>query len=472
MLFRSMGFRPTVYEMEPVPAGMLAVGIPKYRLPNELIEAEVDFVRALGVEFICNTEVGRDISLAEIRSQHRATIIAIGLKRSRSVPIPGSDGKGVLGGIEFLRDVALNSDGDVAGKVVVIGGGNVAYDVARTVARQTGVDVSRTALRKAGVESVHLCSLESLEELPADDLEILEGDEEGVLRHHSFGPKEILLNEDGQVRGVVFQRCTHVFDEDGKFEPQFDESSLTTLEADRVIWGIGQRPDVSFLETVDDIVMTDRGLPCYDPATMRTTAEDVFMAGDIAYGPRMLIDAVASGKQVARKVFENTRGPKLVEDVQLVHLEIPNYAREQDYEKLKRAKVPALSAEKRANDPLAVVEIGYDQPQAICEGCRCLDCGVNTIFDGEKCILCGGCADVCPELCLKLVSVRSLEGNEFLDSLLQHRFEDYPLEEASAIIKDEEKCIRCGLCAERCPTDAITMERFTFEELWHDGETL
>jgi len=173
-----MGFRPTIYEMEPVPAGMLAVGIPKYRLPNELIEAEVDFVRALGVELICNTEVGRDISLAEIRSQHRATIIAIGLKRSRSVPIPGSEGNGVLGGIEFLRDVALDREVDVVGKVVVIGGGNVAYDVARTVARQTGVDVSRTALRKAGVDSVHLCSLESLEDLPADNLVIIEGDEE------------------------------------------------------------------------------------------------------------------------------------------------------------------------------------------------------------------------------------------------------------------------------------------------------
>lgn len=461
-----MGFRPTIYEMEPVPAGMLAVGIPKYRLPHELIEAEVDFIRALGVEFICNTKIGRDISLAEIRSQYRATIIAIGLKRSRTVPIPGSDGKGVLGGIEFLRDVALNREVDVAGKVVVIGGGNVAYDVARTVTRQTGVDVSRTALRREGVESVHLCSLESLEELPADDLEIIEGDEEGVIRHHSVGPKEILLGEEGQVRGIVFQRCTRVFDEDGKFAPQFDETALTTIEADHVIWGIGQRPDVSFLETADDIAMTDRGLPRYDPATMRTTAEDVFMAGDIAYGPRLLIDAVASGKQVARKVFEYTRGQKLVEDVQLVHLEIPNYAREQDYEKLKRAKVPTLSAEERAHDPLAVVEIGYDQSQAICEGCRCLDCGVNTIFDSEKCILCGGCADVCPELCLELVSLDRLIGDERFEHTLTEQLGGEDLSQFSTIIKDETKCIRCSLCVERCPVNAITMERLNVVSTW------
>ena len=256
-----MGFRPTVYEMEPVPAGMLAVGIPEYRLPRDLIAAEVEFIRALGVEFICNTQVGRDISLAEIRAQHRATIVAIGLKRSRSLPIPGADGEGVLGGIEHLRDVALGRATDLAGQVVVIGGGNVAYDVARTVVRQTGVDVSRTALREPGVLAVHLCTLESLDELPADDDEIIEGDQEGVIRHHSLGPKEIVLDDQRRVRGVVFQRCIRVFDDSGRFAPQFDETDLTTLPADRVIWAIGQRPDLSFLKAADDIQMTERGLP-------------------------------------------------------------------------------------------------------------------------------------------------------------------------------------------------------------------
>jgi len=459
-----MGLRPTVYEMEPVPAGMLAVGIPKYRLPNELIEAEVDFIRTLGVEFICNTQVGRDISLAEIRSSHQATVIAIGLKKSRSVPLPGSEGKGVLGGIEILRDVALKQQVDITGKVVVIGGGNVAYDVARTVVRQTGVDVSRTALRATGVESVHLCSLESLEQLPADDLEILEGDEEGVVRHHSVGPKEILLRDDGWVKGVVFQRCTRVFDEQGRFSPTFDEDDLITIEADRVIWSIGQNADLSLLKGVEEIELTDRGLPRYDAETMRTTAQDVFMAGDITYGPKLLIDAVASGKQVARKVFEFVRGKKLVEDVQLVHLEIPDYDREPDYEKIHRAEIPALSAKDRISDPLAIVETGYDQANAVCEGCRCLDCGVNTIFDSEKCILCGGCADVCPELCLELVSLDRLVGDDLLQQTLADRAED--LSQFSAIVKDETICIRCGLCALRCPTGAITMEKFTLKSTW------
>ncbi len=459
-----MGLRPTVYEMEPIPAGMLAVGIPKYRLPNELIEAEVDFIRTLGVEFICNTQVGRDISLAEIRSSHQATVIAIGLKKSRSVPLPGSEGKGVLGGIEILRDVALKQQVDITGKVVVIGGGNVAYDVARTVVRQTGVDVSRTALRATGVESVHLCSLESLEQLPADDLEILEGDEEGVVRHHSVGPKEILLGDDGWVKGVVFQRCTRVFDEQGRFSPTFDQDDLITIEADRVIWSIGQNADLSLLKGVEDIELTDRGQPRYNVETMRTTAQDVFMAGDITYGPKLLIDAVASGKHVARKVFEFVRGKELVENVQLVHLEIPDYDREPDYEKIHRAEIPALSAKDRISDPLAIVETGYDQSNAICEGCRCLDCGVNTIFDSEKCILCGGCADVCPELCLELVSLDRLVGDDLLQQTIADRTED--LSQFSAIVKDETICIRCGLCAQRCPTGAITMEKFTLKSTW------
>jgi len=461
-----MGFQPTVYEMESVPAGMLAVGIPQYRLPRELIAAEVDFIRALGVEFVCNTQVGSDITLEKIRAQHRATIISVGLKRSRALPIPGSDGEGVLGGIEFLRDVSLGHDVDLAGDVVVIGGGNVAFDVARSVVRQTGVDVSRTALRKAGVKTVHLCSLESLDELPADDVEILEGDEEGIERHHSLGPTEIQLDENGRVTGVVFQRCVRVFDENGRFSPEFDESDLTTIPADRVLWSIGQRPDLSFLDATSDVEKNERGLPQLDTETQATTAPDVFLAGDIAHGPRLLIDAVASGKQVARQVFEFVRGQRLVPEVKLVHLELPDYLREADYEKLTRSTPSTLSAAERTQSQQAVVELGLAPEQAMCEGCRCLDCGVNTIFDSSKCILCGGCADVCPELCLELVALDRLTGDEQLTRTLQESVGDADLSEFSTIIKDETACIRCGLCAERCPVGAVTMERVNFSTTW------
>jgi NADPH-dependent glutamate synthase beta subunit-like oxidoreductase/ferredoxin len=461
-----LGFRPTVYEMEPLPAGMLAVGIPEYRLPRVLIKAEVEFIQALGVEFVCNTEVGKDISLAEIRAQHRATIIAVGLKRSRSLPIPGAAGRGILGGVELLRDVALGREVDLKGDVVVIGGGNVAFDIARTAVRQTDVDISRTALRRPEVRSVYLCSLESLDEMPADDAEIMEGDEEGIIRHHGVGPREILLNNDGRVRGIVFQRCTRVFDDQGKFAPEFDDLGLSTIRADTIIWGIGQRPDLSFAGAEGDIARDDRGLIKCDQDTLQTSAEDVFLAGDIAYGPRLLIDAVASGKKVARSVYEYIRGERLVEQVELVHVDLPDYRRDQDYEKLRRTPIPTLSPEERKRSQKTAVEIGYNESQAVREGCRCLDCGVNTIFDSEKCILCGGCADVCPELCLQLVSIERLDGGEALEQALTNRVGSEDRSQWSAIIKDETKCIRCALCFERCPVGAITMERSTFKEVW------
>ncbi len=445
---------------------MLAVGIPEYRLPRVLIKAEVEFIEALGVEFRCNTKVGEDISLAEIRSQHRATIIAVGLKRSRTLSIPGSDAAGILGGVEFLRDVALGHKVDLKGDVVVIGGGNVAFDIARTAVRQTGIDISRTALRRPEVRSVYLCSLESLDELPADDLEIIEGDEEGIVRHHSVGPREILLNALGEVRGLTLQRCTHVFDEQGRFAPEFDETDMTIIRADTIIWGIGQSADISFTDAEDDLERDDRGLIKWDQDTMQTSARGVFLAGDIAYGPRLLIDAVASGKQVARSVYEYIRGKKLVEQVELVHIDLPDYHRDQDYEKLSRTPIPALGSGERKKSQKTAVEIGYDESQAIREGCRCLDCGVNTIFDSQKCVLCGGCADVCPELCLRLVSIERLEGDEDLQRVLAHRMGDEDLSQWSAIIKDETKCIRCGLCSQRCPAGAITMERSTFKEVW------
>jgi len=445
---------------------MLAVGIPQYRLPRELIEAEVEFIRQLGVEFVCNTTVGVDISFSDIRAQHRATLIATGLKRSRALPLPGSDATGILGGIEFLRDIALGNPVELRGDVVVIGGGNVAYDVARTVIRQTGVDISRTALRRPEVRQVNLCSLESLDELPADDIEIIEGDEEGVLRRHGLGPKEILKDDSGHVRGVVFQRCSQVFDAQGRFAPVFDESDLTTIHADTVLWSIGQAPDLTFITSDSDVRLTERGLIECDLQSQTTTAADVFIAGDISYGPRMLIDAVASGKQAARHIRAFLRGAELVTEQTLVQIDLPTYGREPDYEKLHRKEVPTLSAEQRTHGHQTIVELGFGETDAVGEGCRCLDCGVNTIFDSDKCILCGGCADVCPELCLELVSLDRLEGDQALADVFERRLDGEDRDTWSAIVKDETKCIRCALCAERCPVGAITMERVGFNTVW------
>jgi ferredoxin len=180
----------------------------------------------------------------------------------------------------------------------------------------------------------------------------------------------------------------------------------------------------------------------------------------------LLIDAVASGKRAARSVHRFLTGRTMEPRQVSMHLPILNYRREADYEKQSRIPVPALAAKERARSQDKVVEQGYTPELAMCEAGRCLDCGVNTIFDSDKCILCGGCADICPELCLRLVSVASLEGGQRFDDLLFERYEPNEVAEASAIIKDETKCIRCALCAERCPVGAITMERMSFEGNW------
>jgi ferredoxin len=188
------------------------------------------------------------------------------------------------------------------------------------------------------------------------------------------------------------------------------------------------------------------------------------VAGDLAYGPKLLIHAVASGKQVARSIYETITGRALGHrDIEL-HFAIRDYRREAGYEIRSRAAVPAAPVAQRLRAQSAVVETGYSETQARAEAGRCLDCGVNTIFDGDKCILCGGCVDVCPELCLRIVSVDRLMGGEIQD-VLERQLDGTPPAAASAILKDETICIRCALCAERCPTGAITMERFLFKEV-------
>lgn len=465
-----MGFRPTIFEMESVPAGMLYTGVPDYRLPTSLIRAEVAVIEALGVEIRCNTEIGKDIAFEQIRKDFAAVIIAVGAKRSRPLPIPGAEAIGVLGGVDFLRDVALGKQVELGARVVVIGGGNVAYDVARTVLRQEEYDVSRTAARLRGVKEVNLVCLESLEEMPADTVEIIEGSEEGVLRHNSWGPREILVREiEGQkfVRGVRFVRCVSVYDENRRFAPKLEESKELVLECDSVLLSVGQSADLRFLDAArDGIEMRSPQQIVNDPGTGQTSAPGVFVAGDIAYGPKLLIHAIASGKQAARSVFRYLMGKEITQEEVQFHFPLENYRREKLYEQRLRLHIPTLSPAERLLDAKALVEKGYTESQAREEAGRCLDCGINTIFDGERCILCGGCVDVCPTACLKLVSIDRLEPTDEVEKIIRN-FLGEDAAECSAILKDEDRCIRCGLCAQRCPTTAITMERFSFVREWN-----
>lgn len=458
-----LGFRPKVFESERVAAGMLATGVPAYRLPRELIRREVAVIEALGVDILTGVEVGKDISFADLRRGHAAVVIAVGAKQARGLGLPGERGPRVYGGVDVLRAVALGESLDLGHEVVVIGGGNVAYDVARTVVRQAAYDAARTAARLPGTRRVRLASLETLEEMPADTVEILEGDEEGIERMNGWGPIEILRDSAGTVTGVRFRRCLRVYDDARHFAPVFDAGQETVVECDTVLIAAGQMPSLGFLAAGGgDVEEARPGWPKVDPETLATTAPGVFVAGDLAHGTRLLIDAVASGKRAARSVYRFVTGRALRAEALEAHLPLDRYRREFLYEAIPRQALPARAVEQRLDDSAAEVEIGFDEAAARREASRCLDCGVTPVFDGTRCVLCGGCVDVCPTSCLKLTPLASLVPSAELDALLG----GLDRCDGTAILKDEDRCIRCALCAIRCPSDAITMERVRFTTDW------
>jgi len=463
-----LGFEPVVFESEPVAAGMLAVGVPSYRLPRALIEREVDVIRALGVDIRCGVTIGRDVSFADLRRDFQAVVIAVGAKSSRALGLPGERGPRVYGGVDLLRSVSLGEPVDIGRTVVVIGGGNVAYDVARTVVRQIAYDTARTAARLPGTSTVRLVSLESLEDMPADTVEIVEGDEEGVDRMNGWGPVEIERGDNGDVQAVTFRRCTRVYDETRRFSPVFDDADRIRVECDTVLLSVGQAPAVSFLEQGGtDVEMARPGWPRVDAKTLATSAPGIFVAGDLAHGTRLVIDAVASGKAAARSVYAYLMGRRLESEALEMHVVKDGYGRERGYESLRRVMVPMAQPEQRLQHPDALVELGYDRESAVREASRCLDCGITPVFDGTRCVLCGGCVDVCPTLCLKLVTLDQIEATPDTQAAIAGLLGDgVNLAEHSAILKDEDRCIRCAACVMRCPTDAIAMDRLSYCTTW------
>ncbi len=456
-----MGYKTVIYEMENVAGGMTTLGIPPYRLPRDIIQAEIEAIKSLGVEIKLGVKIGKDITLKKLYEESASVLLAVGAKKSRMIPIEGAESSGVLGGVDFLRDVFSGEAVKIGPKVVVIGGGNVAYDVARTSARQKGV------------ESVSLVCIEKFEEMLADKIEIEEGGEEGVERINSFGPMRINADKDGTAKSITFKRCIAVLDGEQRFNPRYDESEVITLDADTIMFSVGQVSDLSFLEKCGlDVDMTERGLIKTNTDQIKTSLPGLFVAGDLAYGPRLVIDAVASGKKAAIQIHEHISGVRLSVSREESHSD--NYGDEvacnevshmPDFEKINRDEVPAAPVTERMKGLSVQVETGFLKDAAEEQGGRCLNCAVNTIFNGDRCILCGGCADICPEYCLRLVSLENIKGDKTLNELFERRYGDADLSEGSAIIKDEERCIRCGLCAEKCPVDAITMERFIFKEV-------
>jgi formate dehydrogenase beta subunit len=445
-----IGYQVTVFEAHSEPGGMLTLGVPVFRLPRELVRHEIQAILSLGVELRCNMRLGRDFTISDLRRDgYKAIFLGVGLPKGRRLPLPGSDAAGVIDGMDFLGAFNGGMPPPLGRRVIVIGGGNVAYDVARSAVRphDDSYDVARSALRISGDKEVHVVCLESRDEMPADEIEVHEGAEEGLRLHNQRGPREI-LHENGKVTGLRTVRCTSVFDAQRRFNPTFDESFVEDIPADSVIFAVGQTSDLSFLDPADG-VETERGLIKVNPETYQTTAPDVFACGDIAHGARLFINAIASAQVAARSMHDFLRGTRT--DVVVRKQWAPaSYTMVERWNTIERENPRSLESDRRAAS-LEIVEIDYDEPAARRQAARCLRCNVNTVFETDKCVACNGCVDVCPENLIRLVSVADLIG-------------DFDGEDAgAALIKDESTCIRCAMCASRCPTHAILMKEFHFQ---------
>jgi formate dehydrogenase beta subunit len=480
-----MGYEVTVLESLDQPGGMLRHGIPEYRLPRGVIEREVAAIERLGASFRYRTPLTTDYDLQSLRDQgFEAVFLSVGASRGRDLNIPGHELDGVIKAVDYLLNLNRGYRIDLGERVVVIGGGSVALDAARTAvrdfytpmeeieltaeaaARQPALDAARGALR-SGASEVHVVSLESAEEMPAaltvqgrDELH--ESMEEGIQFHPSWGPQRIL--GEGQVAGIDFVACTSVFDQEGRFNPRFDESQTFHLDADAVILAIGQQADLSFLKEEDGVELTTAGTIKIDPESLATTAPSIFAGGDVAFGPRIAIEAVANGKRAARSIHQHLSGGagSISLEVEVRRIPPQDYAMVSGYEKLDRALPPTVDVGRRTG--ITEVEEVFSEEQARAQAQRCLVCHVDTIYDPLKCVLCGRCADICPEHCLVFVPLDRVEMPEQQKGAALERCGHDESQPLTVLLKDDTDCIRCGLCALRCPTEAMTMERLNFVE--------
>ena len=470
-----LGHEVTIFDAASAAGGMLRLGIPGYRLPRELIDLEIEAILALGPTIRLNQALGKDFTLADLRRDFDAVFIAIGTYLSRRLNVEGEQLDGVLRAVDFLINVNLGGYNlDLGRRVLVVGGGNVAMDVARTAARlghpaQSGgdlemaLDVARTAVRLGTTQEVHCLVVEDRVEMLADPIEIEEAEEEGVIIRNHVAPTRILGDE--RATGVETLNVSQTFDENGRFNPQLVPDTERVWECDSVIVAIGQSGDLDWVQPEDGLEITPRGTLQMNKETLATTAEGVYAGGDIAFGPRLIINAVADGQRAARSIhgyLQNVQ-PHLVRKgffTPISRRHYPDIGPLRDYLRWPRRQPPALPVERRIG--VSLVEIGFDEATAQEQGGRCLICTLNPIFDGDLCILCNGCVDVCPMDCLKLVPVSALEGDEMVTAVIERRTAEWS--QSSAMLFDPTHCIRCGLCAARCPTEAVKMETFRFTE--------
>ena len=377
------GYKPTIFEKNEEPGGMLRYGIPSYKLEKDLLAAEIDVIRELGVEIRCGVEIGKDITIEELREQgYRGFYVAIGCQRGRKPGITGENAKGAYAAVDFLREAGAKESFALEGDVVVVGGGNVAIDAARISSRCVDAKIS-------------MFCLEQREHMPASKEEIAEALEEGIELNCGWGPKEV-LEEDGKVAGVVFKKCIRVLDEQGRFSPEYDEEQTVTISCKHVIFSVGQAIEWGNMLDNLDLKRRPNGGALADKLTYQTSEPDIFVGGDVYTGPRFAIDAIAAGREGAislhRYVHENctlTIGRNRRDFVELDK----NNISVDSYDTSKR-QIPAKADEKAQAATFRDLSHSLTEEQVKAETSRCLSCGASVV-DPNKCIGCGVCTTKC-----------------------------------------------------------------------------
>jgi formate dehydrogenase major subunit len=437
-----MGHDVTIFEALPMAGGMLSVGIPPYRLPWNKIEGAVNWVKELGIKLKLNSPIDSSEKLDKLVEKYDAVYIAAGAHKSVALEIQGEDLKGVVHGITYMKDINLGKQKKVPSKVAVVGGGF------------TAIDCARSSLR-LGAKEVFIIYRRTLKEMPAGELEVSMAEEEAIKILYLTTPIKILGDKKSNVKALeCIKNKLGEPDASGRRRPEPVPGSEFTLPVDMVIAAIGQAPDISFMAEKSGFKFTKWGTVKVDAESFTTSRTGVFAGGDFMTGPRNAIEVIGDGRKAARAIDKYLSGNKERRYDYFFKDKDP-VRNDPGYETIPRQEQNAVPMGARW-DIDKEVELGLSKENASKEADRCLLCHYN-IFIDEKCVLCGGCIDVCPHNCIEMISRDKVETEGLLDGSIPDDWD-------AVMAIDEEKCIRCGLCVKRCPVDAIKMRRFSYAE--------
>ncbi|MGI9384255.1 MAG: FAD-dependent oxidoreductase [Methyloligellaceae bacterium] len=455
-----LGYHCVLYDKDPHGGGLMRTNIPSFRLPVSVIDEEVDRILDIGVE----TRFGHEVdSLAAVLDEgFDAVFVGTGAPRGRDLAVPGraEAAANIHIGIDWLTSVAFGHVETVGRRVVVIGGGNTAMDCCRTALRLGGEDV-RVTVRSPRAD------------MKASDWEIEDAEQEGIPIFDNHQPREFIV-EEGRLKGVRFAKMRAEYADDGRrtLVPTGEE---VVFECDDVLMAIGQENAFPWIERDIGIAFDEGGMPTVDRATMQSTRADVFFGGDAAWGPENIIWAVAHGHQAAISIDLHCEGESLTErpppgsSLISQKMGLHEWSYDNDFSEDRRVPVPHANPTVALKDLKIEVELGYDEKLAYQEAERCLNCDVQTVFVRDLCIECDACMDICPVDCINFT--RNGEEPDLRDRLRvpahnldQDLYVSDALKTGRVMAKDEDLCLHCGLCAERCPTGAWDMQKFTYVE--------